>query len=458
MSTIDYDLDQDQEILENVLQELESGASEVKEESSDNAAMDKDAAMNDHIHPTPVEKFDNQTTTAEEAKLDRKNDQSASGAYDRMQGRAEKSRYLRLFAFTLVVVVLCMSLPMLGQLWKRSFSDDNFVSLEEVTKSTTGITITVELKACELHIRPFHAPSKATTPSISAVAKQLDLQFGLKNKFSIDKQKKIIVAKSEIIHYLAPYVHCAVDLVVHEDLPLENVHLNISASGPNPSSVSFHESEMSMFGSLTIKGIKLYLGSERKKKSPAKKMFVNIKSGAVNISSVDQALAINITTVFADVMLMASQDALVLDKLQSAFNYYVLAGYCIDKLGCYHLDEQTGGGGKTPRNRELLSENATGLSSGLTLYPEQQELSFSIVHLFLESNSGTFYVAAVNHDALYARQFMLASSKLQPEFDASSQAALQRVVPFIETAPDEDSIIIMDIAGPNIQHAKWMCK
>jgi hypothetical protein len=78
--------------------------------------------------------------------------------------------------------------------------------------------------------------------------------------------------------------------------------------------------------------------------------------------------------------------------------------------------------------------------------------------LFLESNSGTFYVAAVNHDALYARQFMLASSKLQPEFDASSQAALQRVVPFIETAPDEDSIIIMDIAGPNIQHAKWMCK
>ena len=101
----------------------------------------------------------------------------------------------------------------------------------------------------------------------------------------------------------------------------------------------------------------------------------------------------------------------------------------------------------------------TGGLTNIDVYPTIAASATSATpatHLTLSSQTGTIYVGAIAPDLLEHRTFLVTSGLPIPAFEISSQALLRRVPEFINTAPDEDALIILNVHGPNIDQNKWL--
>jgi hypothetical protein len=151
----------------------------------------------------------------------------------------------------------------------------------------------------------------------------------------------------------------------------------------------------------------------------------------------------------------------------------VLAATCIGKIGCYGrqvgengYNNVSGNNGNGNGNSTLFFNNETGAYSNIAMYPTfaaydtiyqtDTLLDRAPIRLSLISTSGTIYLGTISRDLLAKRHFVLNSGSMLPKFEISSQSQLERITQFINTAPDEDALIIMDVTGPNIYQKKWM--
>ena len=72
------------------------------------------------------------------------------------------------------------------------------------------------------------------------------------------------------------------------------------------------------------------------------------------------------------------------------------------------------------------------------------------------SASGSIYLASCLPELLHQRKFLVAAGRLLPTWEKSSELKLSRVQNWIMSAPEEDSLVILDIIGPNVAQRKWM--
>ena len=425
--------------------------------------IDKNSTTTNPKQPTDDQQQETIDDQKQEDALDEENDKSASGVQDRMQKRADASKLMRSLAFTTIIMVLVGTLPLLEITWQLNVSSLNFITIQD---NSTRV-IDIQLKTCELHVQYTDAPATA----MQVHASLMKFPF-LSNTLTIDNQEHKIVAELGVGRSLARYVPCQVTISMPPLFPLHNINLRVQSFGSLPSSISFHDRSntsssalASMFGSLEVSGPLVYLGSSITRQSPASMIDVQIGGGIVNITSLNDASRVNITTASADVYLMSSSNIISIDSLLQASHFYVLVGACIERIGCYKSKGSTmndNQGSNSATNKTLSYGNNTGLQA-VTLYPSYDAHASSsstsapaIVSASLSSLTGSMYVGAINQFDLHARSFVLTSGKIEPEFDKTSTAALSRVKQFIDTAPDEDSLIILNIEGPNVQQKKWL--
>ena len=385
---------------------------------------------------------------AKDDTLDDENDQSSSTQHARMERRANAKsiRFCRTFVF---VVLLSFSV------WGFSFFQLLVTREEDLTIIvSTQHNINVRMESCDLHVFAADVDQVETIRIRSSlVSLPFVSQATLTAKTNTESQETTIVSELHVSRNFAAFSPCAINMYIESTANIDNVHLNIVSTGSNPSSITFHNQSIPLLGSFHAEGPVLYIGSTLAH-APAYRMNVNINSGLVNISSINYATSMNITTTSADVYLLSSTDVLKIEKLLQPYQHFIIIGACFDTIGCYKglVEEQN--------NTASSILNYTDLQQ-LTVYPnyeiEQQPISNqSFIHLSLKSITGSIYCGSIDHVLLHERKFTMASGKMHPEFELSSLDALHRVNQFINTAPDEDAIVIMDIHGPNIEIKKWI--
>jgi len=424
------------------------------------------------VPPTtnPDNKEKTQDETKKEETDDDETDQSASMQNERMEQRMDAvlPRVCNITAFVALLSILVIFLPAAEQTWTQKFKEQDFLtSAQRSSNSNEALhVLTVDLQSCALHVIVDSDISE--TSSVRFEASLLSVPFLSKFLLSHDETTHTITSHLEVGSYFAPFFPCVVNLHVRPDADgsLDNVDLLVKTRGTQPCDIIFHNSSSSpgtnprkkpLFHRLTVEGQVVHFVSALSQRAPASLLDVNIHSGSMNVSSLNGASSVNVTTVSADVEMMADDTILDIVRLVQPHQHYVIAGACIG-TSCYSNQGELQSSQRN-NNITLIFDNMTGSISGITVYPSFNMSSSSsppTTQLHLTSDIGTLYVGAIISPLLLSRQFLIAAGITVPSFDAASIMALSQVNHFINTAPDEDALVILDVHGPNIPRRKWM--
>ena len=448
------------------------------------------------------EKKDNQI----DQELDEQNDQSSSAANERRETIAALpiTKCCRMFSFVVLMFLLVYFFPILKGTWTHTIKSD-FITGNDLQEAISlsdenSIDLFVRIESCKFDVQ-YVSEFFLTTEGFqqnTAIGIRGDLLFpftsfgSAKQTLSVDQEKKKITAALSVSSYFSPYLPCYLIMYIKETAILSKYNLIVESIGTNPSTVTFHRDHTYRYStrysighsnlqnipklhSLQIKGKYVYVKSLLNASSPSVMLNINVNSGLINLTSINGASSINITTQSADVELFSQSDSLLVERLIQPHDYYVLAATCIGKIGCY--GRQVGengynnvsgnnGNGNGNGNSTLFFNNETGAYSNIAMYPTfaaydtiyqtDTLLDRAPIRLSLISTSGTIYLGTISRDLLAKRHFVLNSGSMLPKFEISSQSQLERITQFINTAPDEDALIIMDVTGPNIYQKKWM--
>ena len=404
--------------------------------------------------------------TKKEETDDDETDQSASMQNERMEQRMDAvlPRVCNITAFVALLSFLVIFLPAAEQTWTQKFKEQDFLTSAQRSNSNEALhVLTVDLQSCALNVIIDSEISE--TSSVRFEASLLSVPFLSKFLLSHDETTHTITSHLEVGSYFAPFFPCAVNLRVRPDADgsLDDIDLLVKTRGTQPCDIIFHNSSStnlrknSLFHRLTVEGQVVHLISALSQRAPASLLDVNIHSGSMNVSSLNGASSVNVTTVSADVEIMADDTILDIVRLVQPHQHYVIAGACIG-TSCYSNQGELQSS-QSNNNITLIFDNMTGSISGITVYPSFNMSSSSstpTTQLRLTSDIGTLYVGAIISPLLLSRQFLIAAGITVPSFDAASIMALSQVNHFINTAPDEDALVILDVHGPNIPRRKWM--
>ncbi len=371
--------------------------------------------------------------------------------------RAERTWKSRTFAFLLVVVSLVAAFPsfMATIRWEKKF---DLLSQNSDLDGKT-ISLGLNLEECSLRVISLKGAGRTLQVIVGMIAlpwpgaalaeerKQDGLDFSVEVALrSLGLYDSVLIEDG--------YLMCEVVVALGEDLPDDYVHLHINAR-----KTAFEVNSLSSrIGHISFNGensrVRISKSTTSSGTAPIRSLSFDMEGpdGGIDMELHPGYDSIEIKTRASDVFIR-SEHPLVLESLVQPFGYYVVSADCISRnhLPYKCLDGATM---QTNTSHYLFPGNISTPSGG-----SMQRSGTSAPKIAIESATGSIYVD-VGVDAESALRTpssrQVFSGLPRPMLSPSSQASLESIKSWLSEAPDDDSLIIINVLGDPVPQRKWL--